>query len=483
MGALNALAPLWVVFGGSLATLLLGTVKGFKSPAENRILAAMTLLAAIVAVLGSGAVGSDLLLGGTVVNDALARIMDVLYLGIGALVVLASDAQLQREGVEEYEYFPLVLVAVAGVMVMTHGVELITILLGLEIHSLAVYVLTGSSRKRVASGEGALKYFLLGAFASAFLVYGAALTYVATGSFYLSGIEAHVAAHGFSPLLAAAGTFLVVGLGFKVALVPFHWWTPDAYQGAPAPIAAFMSTATKAAGFALLIRLFDSVLGADIAAGHLFVLLGGFTIIVGNLFALPQMGIKRMLAYSSVAHAGYIAVAFVGGSAAVGPVLFYLVAYALTGIAGFLLVGVLQREGAVDLDRRELRGLARRHPLLAFALLVVMLSLAGVPPTAGFAAKFGIFRVLVSSDAVGLAILVVATSAMAAYYYLQVIVEMYMAESVEADDVALHVGGRLAVLLAVAAIIILGVAPGLLMAPAATESATTTAWVLQSPGC
>lgn len=471
-GTASALAPLWIIAGGSLAALLLGTVPGFKKPIENRVLAVITLLVAILAFAMSGATDGSLL-GGTVVNDGLSRVMDLLYLAIGAVVVLASDRTLERDGVNEYEYFPLVLVSILGLMVMTHGVELITILLGLEIHSLSVYVLVASSHKRLGSGEGALKYFLLGAFASAFLIYGVALIYVATGSLRLPEIQVFVATHGVNPMITAAGAMLVVGLAFKVSLVPFHWWTPDAYQGAPAPITAFMSTATKAAAFALLLRLFNTALSVELFASSAVVLLGGLTIIVGNLFALPQMGLKRMLAYSSIAHAGYIAVALVGGAAAVGPVIFYIAAYAVTGLAGFILVGLLQREGAEDLERTELRGLARRHPATALGLLIVMLSLAGVPPTAGFAAKFGVFRVLVSADAIGLAVLVVATSAMAAYYYLSVIVEMYMAEPAEAAataELAPHSGGRMAAALAVIVILVLGLVPTLLMGPSAVDS-------------
>ncbi len=466
MSSIGLFAPLWVIALGSIISLVLGTFPGFAKPSRARMLAALTLLAAIAAVaLGRSVDG--VFLGGTSVNDTLARVMDLLYLAIGAVVVLASDRLLEREGVREYEYFPLLLASIFGLMVMTHSVELITILLGLEIHSLSVYVLAGSSRSRLGSGEGALKYFLLGAFASAFLIYGVALTYVAAGTLRLPEIQASVSANGVTPLMAAAGSLLVIGLAFKVSLVPFHWWTPDAYQGAPAPITAFMSTATKAAAFALLLRLIGALLGPDLGGSTALVLLGGLTIIVGNLLALPQLGVKRMLAYSSVAHAGYIAVALVGGALAVEPVLFYIAAYAATGLAGFVLVGLLQREGAADLPREELRGLAQRHPAASAGLLIVMLSLAGIPPTAGFAAKLGIFRVLVSVDAIGLAVLVVATSAMAAYYYLGIIVEMYMSDPVESSTASLARcwGSRMAAAVSVLGILLLGLWPSVLTGP------------------
>ncbi len=467
MTSLGIFAPLWIVVGGSLLCLILGTVPGFSKPSENRLPAALTVLAAIIALaLGETVEGS--FLGGTSVNDGLARIMDLLYLGIGAVVILASDRQLEQEGVREYEYFPLVLAAIFGLMVMTHGIDLITILIGLEIHSLSVYVLTASSRSRLGSGEGALKYFLLGAFASAFLIYGVALTYVATGSLHLTAIQTQLAAQGVSPLLAVAGALFVIGLAFKVSLVPFHWWTPDAYQGAPAPVTAFMSTATKAATFALLLRLLATSLGPVPGVAAALVLLGGLTIIVGNLLALPQLGIKRMLAYSSVAHAGYIAVALVGGAEAVQPILFYIAAYAATGLAGFVLVGLLQGGSDEDLGREQLRGLAQRHPAGAAGLLIVMLSLAGIPPTAGFAAKLGVFRVLVGADEIALAVLVVLTSAIAAYYYLGVIVQMYMVDPVEESTARLarNPGSRMAAAVAVLAVLALGLWPSVLTGPA-----------------
>jgi len=378
-------------------------------------------------------------MNGMVVIDGFSTLLSALFAACGLASVLLAYAYLQRMGIERGEFYVLLLFTVGGMMLMASAADLIVIFLALELLSIPLYVLAGFARPRLASEEASLKYFLLGAFATGMLVYGIALLFGATGSTQLPVIAAQLArftATDSVPLVGYAGIGLIlVGLSFKVAAVPFHMWTPDVYEGAPTPVAGFMSVAAKAGGFAALLRLLAWALPAvSLTWVPLVATLAALTMIVGNLAALVQMNLKRMLAYSSIAHAGYIlmAVAALGTRAAsagaVAAALFYLLAYAVTNLGAWGVVVALEREYGTGLTPPDYSGLARKHPLLALAMTIFMLSLTGIPPTAGLVAKVYVFRAALDGGLVWLAIVGVITSFISAYYYLRVIVAMYMRE-------------------------------------------------------
>jgi len=410
--------------------------------------------------------------------DDFRYVADWLFLGAAGLTVLFSFDYLEREQLLAPEYYLLLVFATLGMMLMAGGGDLIVIFLGLELMSVAVYVLAGIDRKRAKAAEAALKYFLLGAFASAFLLYGIALVYGATGTTNLALIGIQVASLGLqSNLLLLLGLgLLLVGFGFKVAAVPFHMWAPDVYDGAPTPVTGFMATAVKAAGFAALARVLVVSFSGIVAWPSIVVGLSFVTMIAGNLVALAQRSLKRMLAYSSVAHAGYILVAVsVGNAQGTAALLFYLVAYGFTSLAAFALLAAKGRGGESDVQIDDLAGLAATRPWLAFALAVCMLSLLGFPGTAGFIGKWYILAAAVAGGKGWLAALLVLTSVISAGYYLPVIMAMYMKSAPFADA---HAGmrfgrlGRVALAVCVAAVLYYGIRPNRLLALTEGSAAT-----------
>jgi len=370
---------------------------------------------------------------GMVVVDGFSVFVNALLLLSGLLGVALAYGYVKRMGIERGEYYTLMLFSISGMMLMAQAADLITVFLALELLSLPLYVLSAFARPKADSEEAGLKYFLLGAFASGFVLYGIALVYGATGSTSLSGIVTAASAGTSSLLLTVGAALILVGLGFKVAAVPFHMWTPDVYQGAPTAVTAFMAAGAKIAGFAALLRVFATAF-PSIATDMTPVLqaISALTMIVGNLIAISQSDIKRMLAYSSIAHAGYILMAFVPyGNPDVAPVsiaagLFYLVAYALTNFGAWGVVIALEQKEGKGLAISDYAGLGRKYPALAAAMTVFMLSLTGFPPTLGLVGKFYLFRAVLSGGYVGLAIIGVVTSLISAYYYLRVVVTMYM---------------------------------------------------------
>jgi len=367
--------------------------------------------------------------------DGFSVFVNALLLSSGLLGVALAYGYIQRMGIERGEYYTLMLFSIGGMMLMAQASNLIIVFLALELLSLPLYVLSAFAHPKMNSEEAGLKYFLLGAFSSGFVLYGIALVYGATGTTSLSGIIAAVSAGPLGLLLTIGSALILVGLGFKVAAVPFHMWTPDVYQGAPTAVTAFMAAGAKIAGFAALLRIFATAfpsLTVDITP--VLWALSALTMIVGNLLAISQTDIKRMLAYSSIAHAGYILMAFVPyGNPNVAPVsiaagLFYLVAYALTNFGSWGVVIALERAEGKGLAINDYAGLGRKYPALAAAMTIFMLSLTGLPPTLGLVGKFYLFRAVLSGGYVGLAIIGVVTSLVSAYYYLRVIVTMYMRE-------------------------------------------------------
>ena len=354
----------------------------------------------------------------------------VILLGT-ALAVLISYDYLRRSDLDQPEYYPLILFSATGAMIMAGAGDLITLLLGLEIMSLPVYVLAAWRQGARHSEEAGMKYFLLGAFGSAILVYGAALTYGATGSFVYADIVAALSASGFAaPLLATLGGALVLaGLSFKAAIAPFHQWAPDVYTGAPTSVTTFMSVVVKTAAFAALIRIAATVYpNLEPWLMTTLAVLVGLTLVVGNLAALLQTGVKRMLAYSAVAHAGYLGLAVLAGPAGLRAVAWYVAAYTLMNVGAFAVLMQVSDSNDRGDDLERFAGLGKRRPALAFAMTLFMLSLGGIPPLAGFMGKILVFQAAIASGYVALAVVGILTSVVALVYYFRVVTYMYFRE-------------------------------------------------------
>jgi NADH-quinone oxidoreductase subunit N len=357
---------------------------------------------------------------------------------LGAIfAVMLSLGYLGREQIWVPEFYVLLLLATVGMLVMGGGTDLIVIFVGLELMSISVYVLAGINRRSVFSAEAALKYFLLGAFASGFFLYGVALIYGATGTTNLTHVHLRIVELGLqSNTMLLIGTgLLLVGFGFKVAAVPFHMWAPDVYDGAPTPVTSYMATAVKAAAFAALIRILMHALGdSDIAWKSIVWWLAVITMFGGNLIALAQTQLKRMLAYSSIGHAGYLLVAVSsGGEMGAAAFLFYITAYTLMTVGAFAVLAAAGRDGERDVRIDDLSGLASQRPWLAFAMTVFMLSLLGFPGTAGFIGKWYILSSIVQSDQLLLAVILVLASVVSAGFYLPVVMVMYMKPATSED--------------------------------------------------
>jgi NADH-quinone oxidoreductase subunit N len=400
-----------------------------------------TVLAVVGAVGGTGAAfvaGATPGEGfyGLLQSDVFSFFFRLLVGLVAVLVVLAADSYLEREKLPFAEFYALLLFATAGMGVLASAHELLTAFIGLELSSISSYILAGFRRDSTKSSEASLKYFLLGSFATAFFLYGIALVYGATGTTNLGRMDD---ADPNSNLLKLGLSLILIGIGFKVAAAPFQIWTPDVYEGAPTPVTALFSAGPKAAAFALLLRIFASVPAATHFWFWAFWVLAALTMFAGNLGALLQTNVKRLLAYSSIAHAGYILVAFAavtfmandlngGATPAYAAVLFYLLSYALVKIGAFTIVSEIGGWGEKNLTLDDYAGLAQRQPVAAAALSLYLLSLLGLPVTAGFFGKFYIFKAAVNSHLIWLAVLMAINSIIGAYYYLRVIVVMYMRE-------------------------------------------------------
>ena len=448
------------------ASILVMVLEPFLPRRMKPLLTPLALLGMIGALVSvrwqSSAAGTGF--NGMIVVDGFSAFLHMLILLICILTALTSSAYWQNEGETHAEYYALLLFGTAGMGIMAAANELVTIFLGLEISSIATYILAGFRRGALKSNESALKYFLLGSFAVGFLLYGIALLYGGTGSTFLPEIRAALEKGTANGTFVWLGTgMLLVGLAFKVAAAPFQVWTPDVYEGAPTPITAFLSAGPKAAAFAVFLRVFHTALWPGNERWFMVIwVMAVLTMFVGNLAALVQNNIKRMLAYSSIAHAGYILIAFAARSeVGLAAALFYLVAYAMMKLGAFTIVSHLGAQGEKHVEIEEYAGLGSRQPLLAACLTLYLLSLVGIPLTVGFFGKFYIFRAALRADLVWLVVLGVINSAISVYYYLRVVVVMYMKEpTLDLKPVALPHSVSFVLALTTFAVLGLGIFPG-----------------------
>jgi NADH-quinone oxidoreductase subunit N len=457
---LGPLLPVLVVAGTALLVLALDLLPPRETKGHLGLVALAGIVASLLVSLTRWGQGGRAF-GNMVVLDDYALFFHIIIGYAAALIVMLSLDYLRRAGAESGEVYGLLLFATAGMLLLVSTADLIVVFLAIELMSLSLYVLAGLFRRGPA-GEASMKYFLLGVFASAFLLYGIAAIYGATGSTSFDRIAAMAAAEPRDPLLLAGLGLLLVGFGFKISSVPFHMWAPDVYQGAPTSVAALIATGSKAAVFAALIRLLVGdlrPLQADWTA--ILWVLAVLTMTVGNVVAIAQSNLKRMLAYSSVAHVGYMLVGVVaGGTMGAGAVLFYLLTYAFTTIGAFGVIALSERAGAEAVEVDDYAGLGRRHPIVALTLSLFLLSLIGIPPLAGFVAKFYVFGAAVQAGFLWLAVIAVLNSAVAAYYYLRVIVYMYMREPEERPTAYVSsFAGSLALAIALVGVVALGLAP------------------------
>ena len=484
-GTALALLPEVVLSAASLVVLLVVAWK-HQGPADSRRAGWLALaslgLTALALVWVAANAPEEPGLGLMVALDGFRYFGSALILLVSAGSVLASLGYLERERLVAPEYYVLVLLAVVGLLFMVNAQDLIVLFLGLETMSVAVYVLAGYNRGSTYSAEAGLKYFLIGAFASGFLLYGIALVYGASGTTNIVQIGAQFGEAELSLMAKLGLGMLVIGFGFKVAAVPFHMWAPDVYDGAPTPVAGFMATAVKTAGFIALARvLYTSFQGSVLVWQPIIFALAAASMVLGNLVALAQKSLKRMLAYSSVAHAGYLLCALWPGTPlGMSSLTFYLVGYGVTSIAAFALLGAVGRDGERDVTLAEIAGLGETRPWMAFALSVCMLSLLGFPGTIGFIGKWYILSALVASKFPLLAVLLVLTSLVSAGYYMPVLMAMYMRPSrapMVFFDRGLAGSARVAVAVGIIAVLALGVWPGpvLQLANHAAESLAQTA--------
>ena len=471
----NAVVPMLCAGAGGLVVMLAESWrrKGERMPLG--VLAFIGLAATAVALLFLW--GRNQTSFGVITADNFGVFVSLIIVAAGLFTVAFSSQVLERDGIAEGEYYTLLLFAVVGMVMMAMANDLLVLFIGLEVMSLAVYVMTGIRRDSLAGIEGAFKYFLLGAFASAFFLYGIAFTFGVAGSTRLDRVGSFLAAQSMTenPMVLLAMGLLIVGFAFKVSAVPFHMWTPDAYEGAPAVVTGFMSTGVKAAAFAGFVRVFLAAFEPFKADwGPAVMVIAAATMIVGTVVGVAQSHLKRMLAYSSIAHGGYLLVALVAanqiGKAAI---LFYLLAYAVTNLAAFGVIALLGSRDAANDELRDYAGLWHTRPAVAALMTVCLLSLGGLPPTVGFIGKWYVFSAAVSAGYYGLAVIGVLTSVVSVFFYLRVVVMMYMSDRPAAIAASPISGVGMAALVAsIVVILALGVFPTPVLDLAAASIAT-----------
>ncbi len=468
------IGPAGIFFVGGLAMLLAGVFLRRRVP--RGLWSGTTVVIAVLALwpafhlwhqIASG--GARTAIADAVVVDGFSIFIDVVIISAVVMAALLTDGYLRRENLEGTEFYVLMLFSASGGMLMASANDLIVVFLGLEILSIALYTLAGFQQRREGSQEAAIKYFVLGAFSSAFFLYGIALVYGSTGSTNLGVIADFLRTNSLTNGLLLGGfALLIVGLGFKVAAVPFHMWTPDVYQGSPTPATAFMAAVAKAAGFAALLRLFVSTFNTYRLDWQPIVwALAVLSLLVGSVLAVVQTDVKRMLAYSSIAHAGYVLVGFqTASNRGVAGALFYLFAYAFMIVGSFAVVTLVSGRGDTDASLDAFRGLSSRRPALAFVFTIFLLAQTGVPLTSGFLAKFYVISAAVEAHSYALAIIAMIAAVIAAFFYLRLIVVMYMAapaaegeEAAPTARIPIAVGAGMSLTIAVGFTLVVGFLP------------------------
>ena len=456
------LLPELLLTGGALLVLVVDVLL----PRREWATLGMTLLT--LAVTGAAVIGftgvDTTISAGLLAIDGFATFFKSIIVLSALLTVLMSPSYLRVEAVRPGEYYFLILCATLGMLFMASGVDLITLFIGLETMAVSFYVLAGYLKPNQRSNEASVKYFLLGAFSLGILLYGMSLFYGATGTTSLAGIAEALASGERTLVLSLALVLLVAGMGFKIAAVPFHMWAPDVYEGAPTPVTAYLSVGSKAASFAMILRIFIEGLPSLAADWQvLFWVLAAVTMTVGNITAITQSNTKRMLAYSSIAHAGYILIGVVAATErGVAAAMVYLWVYIFMQLGAFAVVAMLRRQDVIGDELKDLSGLYLRKPLAAVAMLIFMLSLGGIPPTAGFMGKLWLFGAAIESGFVWLAVIFVVNSVISLYYYYRVIVFMWLKDETVGSDIAISPAMATALVIAVVGSLLFGVYPQLL---------------------
>jgi NADH-quinone oxidoreductase subunit N len=455
--------PELVLTGGALVVLVADVLLGRT---RGTALAVITL--AVIGVTAASLVPfrdvHAVVGNGLLAIDRFSLFFKIVFLMAAAITVLMSVRYLEIEGASPGEYYFLILCATLGMMIMAGGIDLISIFIGLETMAVSFYILAGFMKPNQRSNEAAVKYFLLGAFSLGILLYGMSLMYGLSGTTNLRVMATIFASQPRDPRLVLAVILIVAGVGFKIAAVPFHMWAPDVYEGAPTPITAFLSVGSKAASFAMLLRLFIEGLPSMSADWQqLFWVLSVVTMTAGNIAAVTQTNIKRLLAYSSIAHAGYVLMGVVvGTSRGITAMLVYLFIYAFMQLGAFAVVVLLHRRDAIGDELKDFSGLSVRNPVAAFAMLLFMLSLGGIPPTAGFMGKFWLFGAAIDARYYWLAMIGVLNSAISLYYYVRIVVFMYIKRDVAGSEPTTNPALGLVLGLTIAATLVLGIYPRLL---------------------
>jgi NADH-quinone oxidoreductase subunit N len=458
------------IFLSVLAMALL-LINVFATGTQKTYLANISFVGIVGAavLVGSGWGGHIESFNGSVVLDNYATFFKMIFLVAAGLAILISDKYMEREECNHGELYSLILFTVVGMMLMASGTDLMTIFLGLEVMSVSLYVLAGFNRANRKSNEAGLKYFLLGAFSTGFLLYGMALIYGATGTtrlYKIAAVVGQMTLPSANIMLVAGMLLMMTGFAFKVAAAPFHMWTPDVYEGAPTPMTAFMSAGPKAAGFAALLRiLFVALPTLQVEWSQVLWVLAVLTMTVGNITALRQDNIKRVLAYSSIAHAGYALVGLVAGNGTgASGILFYMLSYSFMNIGAFAIIVLVAKKGETNGTVADFAGLAFKRPVLAAVMTIFLFSLAGMPPTAGFIGKFYLFSGAIQKGYIWLAVIGVLNSAASVYYYLRIMVYMYMKNSDEEFEwIQVTAPISLALVISVAGSLIPGIIPSVIL--------------------
>lgn len=466
---LGPIVPEMVMTGAAIIILLLDLITKRK----ETLAFFGCVFAAVAAFTLMGSTGTTF--WGMFVSDGYGLFFKLIFLTSLLLSLLISVKYIVKVEANFGEYYSLLFFATTGMMIMASAGDLIVLYLGLELMSLSLYILTGFVRHNVKSNEAAIKYFLLGAFASAVFLFGASLAYGLTGTTNISAVSSYIVSEGLvgNPALVLSAVLIASAFSFKIAAVPFHMWAPDVYEGAPTSITAFMSVGPKAAGFAALGRVFLVAFDPSrIDWLYVFIAISVLTIAVGNVLALVQTNIKRMLAYSSIAHAGYALMGIIaGGPEGTAGMMNYLMIYAFMNIGAFAIVIVLRNEGLGGEEIADYEGLSKTRPLYSFLMLLFMFSLTGIPPTAGFIGKFYLFVSAVNAGYTWLVVIAVFFSAISAYFYLRVVMYMYMREPKAEAEASASAPLNLALAIAAAAVLVIGVLPSWLISIARAAAA------------